>query len=75
LVSYAYQLWVPENEEVKNALKGNVEQAISKEDKDAIKFKIANKIVLLKAELNTLDTLEGYADKAIVTLENNLDKH
>jgi len=56
-------------------LKGNVNQAISKEDIDAIKFKIANKIVLLQAELNTLDTLEGYADKAIVSLEKNLEKH
>ena len=75
LVGYAYQLWLPENEEIKKALKGNVEQVISKENKDAIKFQIANKIVLLKAEVNTLDTLESYADKAIVTLENNLDKH
>ena len=75
LVGYAYQLWLPENEEIKKALKGNVEQVISKENKDAIKFQIANKIVLLKAELNTLDTLESYADKAIVTLEKNLDKH
>ena len=47
----------------------------SEEDKDAIKFKIANKIVLLQAELNTLDTLEGYAEKAIVTLEKNLETH
>jgi hypothetical protein len=75
LVGYAYQLWLPENEEIKKALKGNVEQVISKENKDAIKFQIANKIVLLKAEVNTLDTLESYADKAIVTLEKNLDKH
>jgi hypothetical protein len=75
LVGYAYQLWLPENEEIKKALKGNVEQVISKENKDAIKFQIANKIVLLKTELNTLDTLESYADEAIVTLEKNLDKH
>ncbi|MFZ9243084.1 MAG: hypothetical protein ACO295_07715 [Sediminibacterium sp.] len=75
LVGYAYQLWLPENEEIKKALKGNVEQVISKENKDAIKFQIANKIVLLKAEVNTLDTLESYADKAIVTLEKNLGKH
>ena len=75
LVGFAYQLWVPENEEIKNALKGNVNQAISKEDKDAIKFKIANKKVLLQAELNTLDTLDSYANKAIETLEKNLDKH
>jgi hypothetical protein len=75
LVGYAYQLWLPENEEIKKALKGNVEQVISKENKDAIKFQIANKIVLLKAEVNTLDTLESYANKAIVTLEKNLDKH
>lgn len=75
LVNYAYQLWGPETEEIKKALKGNVVQSISREDKDAIKFEIANKIVLLKAELNTLDTLEGYADKAITTLEQNLEKH
>ena len=75
LVGYAYQLWVPENEEIKNTLSGNVEQVISKEVKDEIKFQIANKVVLLKAELNTLDTLDSYADKAIVTLEKNLDKH
>ncbi|MFN6244678.1 MAG: hypothetical protein ACK4V7_01040 [Chitinophagaceae bacterium] len=75
LVGYAYQLWLPETEEIKNVLKGNVVQSISKEYKDAIKFEIANKIVLLKAELNTLDTLESYADKAIITLEKNLDKH